>query len=179
MWSLCKACGQRRIDAYHACPASSNPDRAVTIVVVPPKGALTVKEIDDEYPAWKDALDGGTLSALALPPELVRRRYAAFIDDDGIDKDLPPNRFASHLGQDRLLGPVVFFRMADEYNPDDERDAQSMTPDEVAWLVKYLSSPPTAEALVLTERNRAWWQAHPSGVAIFSYDTVDDLLKDL
>lgn len=146
--------------------------RSFHVLVCADTTMINVTTIDGGLNAWRKLI-GGNLSSLALPPSLRRQGIGAYCNDDGVYLDLPPNRFARQLGHYRLLGPVVFF--ADHGDGDEH----GLSVANIRMLARYLAAPASVEATEMVERDRAFLEANPSGVAFTAFETMDDLLEAL
>lgn len=103
-----------------------------------------------------------TLSSLSLPWALRGRGFYAFCDDEALlrEPQPKPNRFARHLGHERLLGAVMICRT------DDMGETLGLTPEDVRTLTRYLSGSPSLEAHAMADEERAWLERNPSGFEI-------------
>ena len=141
--------------------------RPVTVLVLPGGAApLRSEKIDGDDYRELLRLVGGNLGTCGLPPSLRHQGFYAFCDDDALIRpDRPePNRFAAHLGHSRLAGPIVIVRT------DDTGETRSLRPSDVAALEMYFVQEPPRDALKMALEEELFWQAHPSGQAIWTPD---------
>lgn len=154
-----------------------NTKRPIIVLVLGTAHKADVQAVKNDYREFNRLVGGpagpGSISMLRLPTELRDRGYAAYCDDDAVARQQEPNAYAENLGHWRLLGPVVFFM------DDGSGEERGMDPDQVSWLMRYLTHGPTPEARDQATADREFWADHPSGHAIRSYDTIEDLFKDL
>jgi hypothetical protein len=145
--------------------------RAIRVLVVGPSTRCDLTPVAGLVD-WRRII-GGNLSSLVLPETLRARGLAAYCNDDGVALELPPNRFAQKLGYWRLLGPVAIFR------DQGDGDEHGLSPNEVKFLARYLTAPPSLEALASAERDRTFLENHPAGFSMHAFETLDDLLRAL
>lgn len=141
--------------------------RMVNVMVLPPGSApIRTEKIDGDDYRELNRLVNGNLGTCPLPPTLRSQHFYAFCDDDALIRDDPPepNRWATHLGQYRLAGPIVIVRT------DYEGETLGLRRADVAALEMYFHQEPSAEAVHLARNSEAWWNLHPSGVWVGGLD---------
>jgi len=133
--------------------------------------------IRDDYREYNRLVRGG-ITSLSLPPALARRGFYAFCDDDGREHQQLANAYGTHLGHHDLRGPIVLFRRYEgQYDPEDERDGQDLSDDELLYLEAYFLASPSSEARAAAREEQKFWEAHPSGMAFHSFDSLTDFEK--
>lgn len=141
--------------------------RMVNVMVLPAGSApIRLERIDGDDYHQLNRLVQGNLGTCPLPPSLRNQDFYAFCDDDAlIRSDQPePNRWATHLGQYRLAGPIVIVRT------DQEGETLGLRRQDVAALEMYFAQEPSAEAVHLARNSETWWRLNQSGFSIGSLD---------
>lgn len=134
----------------------------------------SVETIDNEDYREINRLVRGNLGTCSLPLTMRRRGFFAFCDDDALVRDdtPAPNGWGVHLGHSRLRGPIVITRA------DEEGETLGLTDVDILWWAGYLLGPPSPEARRAAAQEEAWWHAHPSGIALTSLDSLEDLFPE-
>jgi hypothetical protein len=112
----------------------------VAALIVQPDGTAEIRDIDPDFMAIKEVLNGGWLEAIH-PRDPGFGQWHAYVDEEGKLKGLPINpaatAFAQSIGwwsSDALCGPVVFLG-------DKGPDEGDVPPEVVGLAVKLWGLP--------------------------------------
>jgi hypothetical protein len=139
----------------------------IDVLVLSADGEPEFRTIDEGLDAIHGIV-GEPIDSMSLPRGLAQAGFRAFVNDEALSNGMPPNRWAAHLGQWKLHGPVMLYRHYDTvFDPDGEQwDGQAMTTEEKLLLTAYFTRAPTDEAMRSVVQWRRWWQDNPSGARI-------------
>ena len=149
---------------------------SLTVLQATTVGAIVPVELDspEDYRVFEQLVAGptepeATFASLTLPMELRRQGFYAFCNDNGVMLELAPNPFAPQLGRARLLGDIVLFRA------DEDGETEGLSPEDVVYLVTYLTSTPTPESQQAADAEAEWLEDYPNG-AVITFNSVEEWL---